>query len=55
MVERNSKSRGLGRGLSALMSDVSTNSKENIESSQNPSNEKLVPVSYTHLTLPTKA
>ena len=44
MVERNSKSRGLGRGLSALMSDVSTNSKENIESSQNPSNEKLVPV-----------
>lgn len=44
MVERNSKSRGLGRGLSALMSDVSTNSKENIESSQNPSTEKLVPV-----------
>ena len=44
MVERNSKSRGLGRGLSALMSDVSTNFKENIESSQNPSNEKLVPV-----------
>lgn len=44
MVERNSKSRGLGRGLSALMSDVSTNSRENIESSQNPSNEKLVPV-----------
>ena len=44
MVERNSKSRGLGRGLSALMSDVSTNSKENIESSLNPSNEKLVPV-----------
>jgi len=44
MVERNSKSRGLGRGLSALMSDVSSNSRENIESSQNPSNEKLVPV-----------
>lgn len=44
MVERNSKSRGLGRGLSALMSDVSTGSIENIESSQNPSNEKLVPV-----------
>ncbi len=44
MVERNSKSRGLGRGLSALLSDVSTNSIENIETSQNPSNEKLVPI-----------
>lgn len=44
MAEKNSKSRGLGRGLSALMGDMSTNSIESTESAQNISNERLVPV-----------
>ena len=44
MAEKNSKSRGLGRGLSALMGDMSTNPIESTESAQNISNERLVPV-----------
>ena len=44
MAEKNSKSRGLGRGLSALMGDMSSNPVERTESSQNISNERLVPV-----------
>ncbi len=44
MAEKNSKSRGLGRGLSALMGDVSTNSIESTENSLNISNERLIPV-----------
>ena len=44
MAEKNSKSRGLGRGLSALIGDMSTNPIESTESAQNISNERLVPV-----------
>ena len=53
MVERKSKSRGLGRGLSSLMGDLNNEPLTSNENSESQTIEKLVPVSYTHLTLPT--
>ena len=44
MAEKNSKSRGLGRGLSALMGDMNPDPIASTESLQNISNERLVPV-----------
>ena len=44
MVERKSKSRGLGRGLSSLMGDLKNESLIINENSENQTIEKLVPV-----------
>ena len=44
MVERKSKSRGLGRGLSSLMGDLNNESLTSNKNSQSQTIEKLVPV-----------
>ena len=44
MVERKSKSRGLGRGLSSLMGDLKNEPLTSNENSENQTVEKLVPV-----------
>ena len=44
MVERKSKSRGLGRGLSSLMGDLSNEPLNSNENSESQTIEKLVPV-----------
>lgn len=44
MVERKSKSRGLGRGLSSLMGDLNNESLTSNKNSESQTIEKLVPV-----------
>ena len=44
MVERKSKSRGLGRGLSSLMGDLNNEPLTSNENSESQTIEKLVPV-----------
>ena len=57
MVERKSKSRGLGRGLSSLMGDLNNEPLNSNENSESQTIEKLVPVEkiYPNPTQPRKS
>ena len=57
MVERKSKSRGLGRGLSSLMGDLNNEPLTSNENSESQPIEKLVPVEkiYPHPNQPRKS
>ena len=54
MIESRLK-KGLGRGLSSLLGDTSKKIETNKIPIKDITRNRLQPVSYTHLTLPTKA